>query len=276
MDRILELHSMGYGSNEIDRTMGQSHGQASKYLRLNGISPGKGITIKRKVECKKCGNVFETDNATRVYCDDCKGTGTYDHPITTCKTCGKEFEKLFRKHVYCSRECKKRAELKLEHMHVCVVCGQTFYDTHKGTKYCSDECRSFKPVSTVKCCWCGNEFETDRNGKRYCSKQCISKASGKRRAMRIRTQQPNVDDIPLRALYDRDGGICQICGKPTSWEDCSWNGDGIFLAGPTYPTHDHIVPLSKGGTHTWGNAQLAHFGCNTRKSAKLPDKIGVA
>jgi 5-methylcytosine-specific restriction endonuclease McrA len=38
-----------------------------------------------------------------------------------------------------------------------------------------------------------------------------------------------------------------------------------------YPTHDHIVPVSKGGKHTWDNAQLAHFECNTKKNAKLPE-----
>jgi 5-methylcytosine-specific restriction endonuclease McrA len=32
------------------------------------------------------------------------------------------------------------------------------------------------------------------------------------------------------------------------------------MGGPRY-----IVPLSKGGTHTYDNVQCAHFGCNSRK-----------
>ena len=35
-----------------------------------------------------------------------------------------------------------------------------------------------------------------------------------------------------------------------------------------YPTVDHIVPLSKGGTHTWNNVQLAHMACNSGKCDK--------
>ncbi len=35
------------------------------------------------------------------------------------------------------------------------------------------------------------------------------------------------------------------------------------------PSIDHIVPITRGGTHTWDNAQLAHLLCNTRKGNKV-------
>ena len=35
--------------------------------------------------------------------------------------------------------------------------------------------------------------------------------------------------------------------------------------GPTYPTLDHIIPLAKGGTHTWNNVQCACAMCNSEK-----------
>lgn len=34
-------------------------------------------------------------------------------------------------------------------------------------------------------------------------------------------------------------------------------------------TLDHIIPLSKGGTHTWDNVQLAHMSCNAGKCDRL-------
>jgi 5-methylcytosine-specific restriction endonuclease McrA len=34
---------------------------------------------------------------------------------------------------------------------------------------------------------------------------------------------------------------------------------------PDAPTVDHIIPLAKGGTHTWDNVQLAHWSCNSDK-----------
>lgn len=35
--------------------------------------------------------------------------------------------------------------------------------------------------------------------------------------------------------------------------------------GPKYPSIDHIIPISKGGAHTWENVQVAHFECNPNK-----------
>lgn len=70
--------------------------------------------------------------------------------------------------------------------------------------------------------------------------------------------------ITLRALYKRDDGICQICGKPTNPEDIK-NGH----IGRLYPTIDHIYPVSKGGNHTWDNVQLAHMYCNSGKCDKV-------
>lgn len=58
--------------------------------------------------------------------------------------------------------------------------------------------------------------------------------------------------ITLKALILRDEGICGIC-KETVYDN---------------PTMDHIIPLIKGGTHTWDNVQLAHFYCNASKGAR--------
>lgn len=72
--------------------------------------------------------------------------------------------------------------------------------------------------------------------------------------------------ITLKELIKRDGGICQLCGEPTDGSDIN---DGHI--GKRYPTLDHIVPLSKGGTHTWDNVQLAHMSCNARKCDRITE-----
>jgi 5-methylcytosine-specific restriction endonuclease McrA len=41
---------------------------------------------------------------------------------------------------------------------------------------------------------------------------------------------------------------------------------------PLAPTLDHIVPLARGGHHTRDNTQCAHFSCNTRKGARVPQQ----
>lgn len=36
-------------------------------------------------------------------------------------------------------------------------------------------------------------------------------------------------------------------------------------------TLDHIIPLSKGGSHTADNLQCAHFMCNSKKGDAMPE-----
>ena len=74
--------------------------------------------------------------------------------------------------------------------------------------------------------------------------------------------------ISLKKVMFRDRGICKICGKPVN--KASFNGKGC---GQLYPTIDHIIPLSKGGGHTWDNVQLAHLGCNSTKGDNVEVRI---
>ena len=70
--------------------------------------------------------------------------------------------------------------------------------------------------------------------------------------------------ITLDRLRQRDNDICQICGEVV---DVSDKTDKHI--GARYPSCDHIIPLSKGGTHTWNNVQLAHMGCNSGKCNRI-------
>lgn len=74
-------------------------------------------------------------------------------------------------------------------------------------------------------------------------------------------------DITLEKLYNRDRGICALCGEHCNYDDYILK-DKTFIAGNDYPSIDHIKPLSKGGSHTWDNVQLAHKRCNSIKSNK--------
>ncbi len=68
------------------------------------------------------------------------------------------------------------------------------------------------------------------------------------------------NSITLSRVIIKYNGICQICGKPV---DLSAKEKGHIRR--AYPTVDHVVPISKGGGHTWENVQLAHMGCNAGK-----------
>ena len=66
----------------------------------------------------------------------------------------------------------------------------------------------------------------------------------------------------------------ELCGQKCDYADfeerVSKNGYHYILVGGEYPSIDHVVPLSKGGTHTWDNVHLAHKRCNMVKGNKYP------
>lgn len=66
-----------------------------------------------------------------------------------------------------------------------------------------------------------------------------------------------VEEVSLAFIFARDAGRCQLCGETLSMET-KWPH-------PRTPTRDHVVPLSKGGTHERTNLQLACAECNVRK-----------
>lgn len=72
-------------------------------------------------------------------------------------------------------------------------------------------------------------------------------------ARRARKRNAFVERVNRKRVFNRAGGICGICSKPI---------DGGFEI-------DHILPLSKGGEHSYGNCQPAHPSCNRRKGAKI-------
>lgn len=71
-----------------------------------------------------------------------------------------------------------------------------------------------------------------------------------------------------RTVAKREKFICHICGIEVDDDDFTRTDSGSFVAGPMYPTVDHVIPKSKGGSHHWTNLKLAHNRCNSRKSIR--------
>lgn len=59
-----------------------------------------------------------------------------------------------------------------------------------------------------------------------------------------------------RAVFARDNGKCQYCSQPAE-------------------NLDHVLPRSRGGTHTWENVVAACKRCNTRKGNRTPSQAGL-
>lgn len=166
-----------------------------------------------------------------------------------CKLCGSETVRDYstvKKYNTVCKQCKEnkrinewRTQLRDALLRViesktpkvCKQCGCTFYSQHPNAKYCSKRCKNRKKQR-------GNSIRS------RCRKYGVFYDS---------TVKPEV-------VIERDIGICQICGKVCNRDDRRW---GAF--GPDFPTVDHIVPLAKGGTHTWGNVQCVCAICNSYK-----------
>lgn len=103
---------------------------------------------------------------------------------------------------------------------------------------------------------------------KYCSDRCLAKAnnSTKEARRRRKVNKAMVDkDITVQGLFKRDKGICYICGCKCDWKDFT-EEDDVFIAGNSYPSIDHVIPLARGGLHSWNNVKLAHRLCNSKKS----------
>lgn len=95
-----------------------------------------------------------------------------------------------------------------------------------------------------------------------------------RREGRIKANGKQDRDITLKKLFERDNGVCHLCGGRCDYSDYRQT-EKAFIAGSHYPSIDHIVPLSKGGAHTWDNIKLAHFRCNSKRRNNPPIPINM-
>lgn len=75
--------------------------------------------------------------------------------------------------------------------------------------------------------------------------------------------------ITIEKLIERDGARCHICGCVTDKSDERYTPEGYHVCGKKYPTIDHVVPMSKGGSHTWDNVRVACHKCNSVKGNNL-------
>lgn len=134
---------------------------------------------------------------------------------------------------YFIKQAKVRSK-QLE-MRICLHCGKTFFSTNARETYCSPKCARAT----------NNSIKKDRRLRKIKDVKLDS-------------------TISLPRVYDRDNGVCYLCGEPCDWNDYEWR-DGAFVVGKRYPSIDHVVALHDGGLHTWENVRLAHHWCNSCK-----------
>lgn len=229
---------------------------------------------KKYPKCKVCGaDIKEKShkpNKERIYCSrDCyyKDIGAKHYKYTECLYCKKPFkESRDRPNLFCSRSCSQkynsisRTEERLYKTENEQHIKELKKEYRKKLKELEEI--QYKIEHEKFCIVCKKLFIAENTQQLCCSKRCSNKYSNKKHDKRIyKNGKPDLS-ISLEKLYERDEGICQLCGKKIYFIE-DFNSDD-------YPSIDHIVPLNKGGLHQWENVQLACRRCNSIKK----DKIG--
>lgn len=60
-----------------------------------------------------------------------------------------------------------------------------------------------------------------------------------------------IEDVDPLVVFERDGGLCQLCGQPVDQTDFEV---------------DHIEPVELGGEHSYANTRLTHTSCNRARA----------
>lgn len=200
------------------------------------------------IKCLDCGSIY------RIHCQKIRANIDY----IFCRKC---FEKEQEK-----KQNKKQAEKELKEK------------TKKGIKYLKTKSKRYIKSKQIKLCICKNCGEVFYGDSLYCSNKCRDRQrqhiKSRRRIERAKDNGEIDIDITLDKLIHRDNNTCYICKQRCDSSDYMYI-ENIFIAGNMYPSIDHVIPIAKGGTHTWNNIKLAHRICNSIKSDRILERQDI-
>lgn len=207
--------------------------------------------------------------------------------MSGCWWCGAHYSAGAPHQRYCSAKCRNasnRAPRSSVHFGFCECCGRCFAAKIATAAVCSaDECKREQRRRINR------ELE-----RRYFSEhgeyrsRAIERANPNHRAARSERDRKRNEAVPYRqrypeqahlkderrrmrkygnggraepfdrrAIFERDGWVCQLCFAPVDPDLRYPNRQCASL--------DHIVPLAHGGEHVEENVQLAHVACNVAR-----------
>lgn len=271
--RVLELRKNKCGYRSIANEIGVTKEQVQYFCKKSGLG---GFVAKEENIGNKALEIFK-DNLLN------KHGGMFEYVsgfidgesevIIRCVECGEEQTKnaVFARHkknVRCSNCVKVNRDSKEELVRLIA-------NEKRETK--AIVMREVKALRSIgdkhkfycECGFCGKEFFS-KSDKKYCSGSCAMKNNNRtKRARRDKRLSENGDidlDITIAKIIRRHGKVCYLCGEECDANDYEVRDDGAWVAGNMYPSVEHVIPISKGGTHTWDNVMLAHRICNSIKS----------
>lgn len=183
---------------------------------------------------KTCTKCYTTKPYSDFFAAKQHTDGLHSH----CKTCLKAAKRIWqRAHPDKVRAYQKR--WKTENADRIKKHNRDFYQNH------IQEARHRRRAYTEE-----HAEEARERSRRWAKSHRAQRIEYQRVRYARKKNAPRIERINRKIVYQRDKGICSLCQTKVIWEDASL---------------DHIIPLSKGGSHTYDNIALTHLLCNIRK-----------
>lgn len=226
-----------------------------------------------------------------------------DHGLLTktCVICGKEFQTYKSRKITCSEECSKKRRNRRKRPYNYEKDHAKWVRKHPGAltaeerraerRKVKEEREAKKKIAQLEreaewariraekekkkqenidywqhyeaeheCEACGKRFTAHYPTTKYCSDRCSrAKYRDKRK----------FGGASVKMVARKYNNICQLCGLEVDWTDKTVAPDGSVVCGKMYPSRDHIIPKSLGGSNDLDNLQLAHIICNSKKGNRL-------
>jgi 5-methylcytosine-specific restriction endonuclease McrA len=191
-------------------------------------------------------------------CYDCRPPRRpYGTRAAACTSCGKAVwrnPKLSREDITCNTCAVRRqgdlpAHRVIIWLRICPECSSNYLPIRENQVVCGQKCRKLREGQ-----WNARKAREDPDFRAMRLTMNANRRAKTRYGLPPILQPRNV----LKALIERDLGVCQLCQQPVK-----------DATGPMGPSIDHIIPLSLGGEHAIHNCQLAHLACNTAKGNRI-------
>jgi 5-methylcytosine-specific restriction endonuclease McrA len=219
------------------------------YRSLSGTNAAKGSRNRWcSMSCKKAAATAERERRQTAsppkmcayfarYCNECGiGFGSRHAESLECGCCRQRKAKEAGRQ---TREALHRAAARVVNCRSCGISYSPLYGVG--------------PMPVCPCC-------AERNAKRH-------KAAA-RIARKAKERAVTVESVDPFKVFERAGWKCYLCGCATPRE----------LRGthePNAPELDHVVPLSRGGAHSYANTDCACRACNLEKSDQTLEELLV-
>jgi 5-methylcytosine-specific restriction endonuclease McrA len=204
---------------------------------LAGRPPWDEFTIPTEKACRNCGALKPLDQfATRSAARDGKSPW--------CKACFLEYS---RAHYYPDKRSSAERYQKLKPYF------QAYYAKNRQKKI--DNARAWVLANPERRKEWEQKYSVESREKINAQSREYQRRTGHKysRARELAKRTRVVEKVDRREVFARAAGLCGLCGE------------GVDVA--TFHI-DHIIPLARGGEHSYANTQPAHPLCNLRKGAR--------